>query len=162
MQRTDADVSYLFVAKNSVKYTSPVNDPLFSAHKGRTHLDVATYTNRTLYISDAPGGSLGCIQQYEFCIASSKGDVCTPLSGLPLTLTASDFPSANPSPVQLATLQLLITNSYLMSITDNQSFNASARLNSGGTVYSQVPNDQWVTEVVQWEQHVWAGLQIST
>ena len=28
-------------------------------------------------------------------------------------------------------------------------------------MYDQMPKDQWVTEIVQWEQFVWAALQIS-
>jgi hypothetical protein len=62
MQREDADVSLRLTIKGSMNYATPVNDPLFAAHRPWNPI-VQTGINRTSYLSDSPASAIGCAQQ---------------------------------------------------------------------------------------------------
>ena len=66
IERKDADVVVITIALDSIMYTEPVNDPLFSAHKT---LKSPEARGRTMYVSDNPVGVIGCALR-----------VCWPLS----------------------------------------------------------------------------------
>lgn len=62
LQRNDADVTLKLVARNAVRYLNPVNDPMFSAHRGRTTQNT-NGENKTTYWADFPGSVVGCARQ---------------------------------------------------------------------------------------------------
>ena len=65
MNRDDADVSFSFVMKYATRYSAPVNDPMFSAHKPLviTELGMGEPRNITMYQSDNPMTGVACAQQ---------------------------------------------------------------------------------------------------
>jgi hypothetical protein len=65
MRRDDADTALILLG-TSVKYTKPVDDPWFSAHKLYQQLDAATGENLTLYLPDSPVSLMSCTVQV-FC-----------------------------------------------------------------------------------------------
>lgn len=63
MNKTDADLSLVVIAKNNVKYIHPVDDPVFAAHKAFNHTQVSHLGSHIAYSSDWPNAVLGCSQQ---------------------------------------------------------------------------------------------------
>jgi hypothetical protein len=63
MQRSDADVGMAAVWLNDVTYETPVNDPLFSAHREWGYTPGGGVGNITEYKSDYVAGVIGCSQQ---------------------------------------------------------------------------------------------------
>jgi hypothetical protein len=63
MQRKDADVALMAIWLNVLKYETPVNDPLFSAHKESPYIPGGGWPNQTLYMSDNVAGVIGCTEQ---------------------------------------------------------------------------------------------------
>ena len=63
LARDDADLVFKQVIKNRVAYDSPVNDPVFSAHKLFTTFDVTSGGNVSFYFPDFPVSVIGCTQQ---------------------------------------------------------------------------------------------------
>ncbi|KAF2105559.1 hypothetical protein BDV96DRAFT_509152 [Lophiotrema nucula] len=139
LKRNDSDTVLKLIAKNKVVYSSPVDDPLFSAHIPWTDQD----TNETSYFPDFPVAVVGCAEQVSY---------------LPASLTTEDLPGAND--VQLATLRLLLASSYYFDMGYAENLRASALVGTGGYVDS-LPNDQWVKEVAGWESTTWAMLQVA-
>lgn len=89
MEQETADITVIMLAKNSVHYDEPVDDPLFSTH---TALDYYTLwgSEEAGYLSDFPVSMFGCTQQYQFCFArKGQSDYCTDLTGLPGKLSPS-------------------------------------------------------------------------
>lgn len=158
MEQDNADVTVIMLAKNSVYYGEPVNDPLFSAHAPMDYYTIWGSEQKG-YLSDFPVSMIGCTQQYQFCFAhKGQSDYCTDLSGLPGRILVEDYPGA--SDVQLAALQLLVTSSLLFDISDAAQDVLQAKEMAGGTGYiPSLPEDQWEKEIKGWEAFVWAALQ---
>lgn len=157
MVRTDADVELIMVSKNSVEFISPVEDLMFTAHKNFSRMEAATYTNVTIYLADNPITGVSCAQQYQFCIASKSGDICSSLDGLPANTTALNLTSA--SDIQFAALELLLEANAQSHIGSNRAVRLSSKLEPRGILNTPVPDDQWITEIQGWESFVWASLQ---
>jgi hypothetical protein len=85
---------------------------------------------------------------------------CTSLQGAKLNISAVDFPSA--SSIQLAILRLLQVSTYIVDTSSviNLGIKANDMLRATGIAQS-LPDDQWLQELVAWESHVWAGLQMA-
>ncbi|KAF1915506.1 hypothetical protein BDU57DRAFT_452145, partial [Ampelomyces quisqualis] len=140
MQRDDADVSLAAVWLNDVNYETPVDDPLFSAHRPWIYTPGGGYPNQTLYKSDHGAGVVGCAQQVR-SFATSQ-----PVSLLKL--------------LQYRLLQLLRSISRLANIHDGaESGNILAKTNLFESTSTGLPNDQWKKEVIAWEARVWANYQ---
>jgi hypothetical protein len=157
MDRTDSDVELIMVSKNSVEFTSPVEDLMFTAHKNYTRMEAGSYTNVTIYLADNPITGVACAQQYQFCVASKSGDICSSLDGLPANTTALNFTSA--SDIQVAAIQILIDANEQSHIGSNRAARLTSKVESRGVLDAPVPDDQWVTEIQGWESFVWASLQ---
>jgi hypothetical protein len=73
LRRNDTDVVLKFLA-SAVHYTSPVDDPWFSAHRETIDYDAATGKNMTHYTADDPFTAMGCSVQVcqEMSFAVSK------------------------------------------------------------------------------------------
>jgi hypothetical protein len=79
LNRTDSNLSIFFLSLNQVMFPSPVNDPLFAAHRPSKH----RRDNSTLYMADNPMNFIACTDQFEICDgakfnSSGKPTVCTP------------------------------------------------------------------------------------
>ncbi|KAL9613334.1 MAG: hypothetical protein Q9167_002095 [Letrouitia subvulpina] len=69
--RDDADLSLFILAANSITYSQPVDDPLFSAHLPLEHGG---------YIADFNLTSMICSDQYRYC--NPENNLCAPYGGL--------------------------------------------------------------------------------
>jgi hypothetical protein len=78
LNRTDADVTLMFVMSNSIYYDVPNTDPIFSATLVEDTLVVTSDQNVTIYTSNSWVTVLGCVEQYQFCNPLTGN--CTPLS----------------------------------------------------------------------------------
>jgi hypothetical protein len=85
--------------------------------------------------------------------------VCAAPQGLTVNASTSEFPGA--SGIQLATLQLVQISAMKTGTIDaiTSGTKASNILRMTGVVPS-LPDDQWLQELIAWESHVWAGLQM--
>jgi hypothetical protein len=59
LRREDADIALIFLG-TSARYTKPVDDPWFSAHKWYQMVDRDTGKITTLYTPDNPVSLMGC------------------------------------------------------------------------------------------------------
>jgi len=71
MERKDADVVVIALSLDNIMYPSPIDDPLFAAHK---LLDFRDSQNFSYYASDNPAGMIGCAMQVGF---TSSICICT-------------------------------------------------------------------------------------
>ncbi|KAF2738604.1 hypothetical protein EJ04DRAFT_549815 [Polyplosphaeria fusca] len=153
----DADLTIILIGKNSVTYTSQVNDPLFAAHRSLVY---RTYGMEGMseYSSDDLISMLGCLEQYQFCVHQSNGDpICTDLTALP----GRDIPKLAPhaTDLQKAVLSHLMTVTSMFDISSVRSLRASSALRNG--IGDGLPNDQWINEVVGWVSTTWAEFQLA-
>lgn len=57
----NADIYFHLIQKGGrVFYYTPVEDPVFAAHRQETVLDMAENVNETVYRPDAPASLIGC------------------------------------------------------------------------------------------------------
>ncbi|CAO2652324.1 Nn.00g006070.m01.CDS01 [Neocucurbitaria sp. VM-36] len=156
----NADLTLIMVTLNQVRYSAPVEDPFFSAHKPFNWI-ASTTDNMTVYFSDWPNAMMGCKQQHQLCHARKGAkDFCTDLSFLPDAANSTNFPNA--SELQIAGLQLILdaSSSYTTYGAALKGLNATSKFASNnGFVTDDFPTDQWVTEVVGWEKYIWATFQ---
>ncbi|KAF2020984.1 hypothetical protein BU24DRAFT_487495 [Aaosphaeria arxii CBS 175.79] len=159
MSRPKDDVLVALVAKNSVRYGQPVDDPLFAAHKPIVHYDLGTAENVTWYYSDVPATALGCVVQRQWCIKDGKnGDQCTELAGFPESPVIPELKNA--SDVQKSILKVSLVASILFDYTNKGGgLKASDYVDTGGRVMSH-PDNLWLRELSTWESHTWAASQI--
>ncbi|KAL5374349.1 hypothetical protein DPSP01_012021 [Paraphaeosphaeria sporulosa] len=160
MNRTDADVALAFITLNNVLYHNPVNDPLFSAHQE------VPYGNgplsQTEYKSDHLAGALGCAVQHQFCASKSSSDKsCTSLGALPADDSSLAAQFSDLTGLQQSLMKLLWAASFLNDVTNGASSDEllAYGLTMNGLV-TELPDNQWAKEVVNWENYAWAGFQI--
>lgn len=154
---------------NSMTYGSPIDDPLYSAHKP---LQIG---NDTIYLPDHPFKVVGCAQQVSSTFFDrrgpeakeipstnyatlAKGRKTSALLFSSAPVTPDDiFPDA--SPLQFAILRTFIQATWLFSTE------LSSRLDSVALMTAnQIPslrNGFWKQEVLGWEQEALASLQIA-
>jgi hypothetical protein len=174
MRRDDADVAVIFNS-NTIKYTKPVDDPWFLARQTVIWVDLTTGSNITLYMAETPRKAMGCTIQvclkktytsltmantikHQLCIKTAHGDECSKLDSLPVNVTLKDWPRA--SPVQLSALQLVVEANQNIGLTHTNTVRLAEKVRSDGVVVSQVPPDQWISEVQGMESFVWASTQV--
>jgi hypothetical protein len=63
MKSDDADLVLVMIPKNQMKYETPVNDPVFAAHKPFVYRLPSSTASTTNYLSDWPISTLGCKEQ---------------------------------------------------------------------------------------------------
>lgn len=71
MTNDSADTLLRIVNKNSVYYSQPVDDIMFSAHQAAVAWETSEATNRTWYMSDTLSTTIGCLEQV-FVIKTSE------------------------------------------------------------------------------------------
>ena len=78
LNRTDADVSLVFITANLVTYSTPVNDVVFQAN-GSIKNPIEQGNGQPMYISDFNARIIACADQREFC--NPTNGVCSGLDG---------------------------------------------------------------------------------
>ena len=158
--RTDADVTIMFLAPNTVTYTSPVYDPWFRATTVSSSPE-SNNSSYTFYESDYTVSVLACADQYQICNAAT--DKCTALTAA-LKLS-KETPTLGLSRVQ----EDLFTSIHAAIMRQSTYLSVHSRganaLRAMDTVvladFTQIglPNNQWTIEVTDWFAHSMAKLQ---
>ena len=164
LRRGDADVALVFLAAGEVAFTTPVDDPWYSAHQP---LNFATSVaniqgKQQLYMADSAASVLGCAIQYQQCIPSlPEGQRCSRLGGLWETNQTISIESDWQfnmtqwigTTFAEAEVQYLVATLQAGSLT-------SRYLNMVG-IQGPLPSDQWKKDVEQWHFATLAAAQAS-
>jgi len=164
LNTTDADLSLLFIAANSVYYSEPCGDPIFSAN---TYYSSNT-SNVFLegYYPDYWVSVLGCSEQYRIC--NPNTNQCTPSQGLMQLSRAFD---ENEGGLDINVLQNAVANRLLRVLQVSNVYYATfarlgAALQASETLSTlsqrYLPPNQWHIEVGSWFDAGLARLQQRT
>jgi hypothetical protein len=154
LNRTDADISLIILAQNSVVYIEPVDDPFFAAHVDSNGLYQGR--NATYYFADTYFHILACAEQYQYCNNNSHGadgqPLCTDLSSS--VVIERQTPTINLSDYATLTTQLFNTLLPLANIFGSIGGSGAAALRASDIIFHQVsgplPDNQWTIEVSAW------------
>ncbi|KAI9699287.1 MAG: hypothetical protein M1836_002897 [Candelina mexicana] len=157
LNRTDADITLLFLEQNSITYQAPCDDPMFSAH------DAYNISSTVFYRSDRFVNVMGCIDQHQYCNPNALGqdNACTELSSSGGAGFAISLLRAND--IQILTASRLAVE--ISSLTTYGSINGrgASALRASETVYNKdqapLPNNQWQIESSSWFATSLAKLQ---
>jgi hypothetical protein len=157
LSRTDADVSIFLLNQNSIIYSTPVDDPFFSAHRiARTQAE-----NRvdTYYSTDNLTHVLGCTDQFQF--QDPNHNVTTQLTGSLSAYHQVYNIGLNKEQAAAATrISLLSYDAILFSSVAGMS---AASLKAQDKAYNLasdgLPDNQWQIEVVGWFEMSLATIQ---
>jgi len=159
INRSDADISLLFLAPNAIRFEEPCDDPVFGAH-------ILVSNNATsYYTSDLWVSVLACAEQHRVC--NPTNGVCTKPVGvdqlLPVAVAADS--GLNFNLVQQGTIDRIayaadFTSVYYATYTRMQS---ALRAQETVTQLDQapLPANQWMIEVGSWFDDGLARLQQS-
>lgn len=156
---TDADLSLVFVAANSVWYSEPCEDAVFSAH------DPLAVGDRVVYRPDFWVVPLGCAEQYRIC--NPETDACTPYLGI--SQLRDSFYETAPEGLDFGTMQRATIFRMLYSLQVSTVYYATfTRLGSAlrasetlATLTQRyLPPNQWHIEVGSWFDAGLARLQL--
>lgn len=148
LNTTDADLSMMLVSGNSIRYSNPVNDPIFAAHGPAI---ANALINKTVYTSDAAGGVIGCSEQYRIC--NPVNNKCTPFAGASQQID-NISPDMDFNLQQLSTtlrITAWFARSDASTVTSTRS-GSSLRANEivDGLFSPGLPSNQWQIEVSAW------------
>ncbi|KAH6708862.1 hypothetical protein BKA61DRAFT_696736 [Leptodontidium sp. MPI-SDFR-AT-0119] len=163
LNRTDADVSLVILAQNSVAYIEPVDDPFFAAHVDFNGLFQSR--NATYYFADTYFHILACAEQYQYCNPNSHDTDgqphCTELSSS--VAIQRQKSTLNLSQFALLTAGLFDTLLPLANIFGSIGGSGAAALRASDIIFHQVsgplPDNQWIIEVSAWFETVLARIQ---
>jgi hypothetical protein len=146
LQVATGDVSVHFIAQNSVKYITPVNDLIFAAHQ---KFEIDEGALKYLYTPDQYVNAVGCIDQYQICNPSSD---CT-IEGTFSQLVAGVQEINLNVQQQAAVERIAIALAKVTTYTTVNSLSTAALL-AQDTVHELVstglPSNQWQIEVHGW------------
>ncbi|KAK0280294.1 hypothetical protein LTR54_001095 [Friedmanniomyces endolithicus] len=158
LNRTDADVTLLILAQNSIDYNVPCDDPWFSAHQVRND------TSQTWYVGDHYFNLLACADQHQFCnpnLDSSKG--CTSLADEATVF--NEMFKIGFSDLQIATAGRIAVPMVFSNMYYSVNGRGAAALRASETCFGNdqaaLPNTQWQIEVDAWFATALARLQQS-
>lgn len=147
--RTDADISLLWLTPNSISYNATVYDPWFLT--GDNYSLTVNGETYTFYVPAFFVNMMGCIDQHRFC--NPVRDLCTPFGSYLDIANVLDALQYNPT--QLATAERIGLN-LQMTLTFNSVNNRrAAALVASQTVSDTLqtkllPVNQWRIEVENW------------
>ncbi|KAF2750849.1 hypothetical protein M011DRAFT_483766 [Sporormia fimetaria CBS 119925] len=152
LRRDDGDTSLELVSFTNVMYTSPIDDPFFTAHTKRWKLvsqQGISATNQTIYLPDWPARGTGCLHQYQFCHKRGSTEFCSPLAGIPGTVTQDEFPGA--TELQLAVIQLLARSGHLFlgNVGSRVAHVADRMYEIQGPYLFGIPDDEWLRSLLK-------------
>ncbi|KAL8705019.1 MAG: hypothetical protein Q9201_001864 [Fulgogasparrea decipioides] len=147
LNRTDADITLMFLAPNTVTYVSPVFDPLFKATLPYNTTDFDG-KNATLYTPDHWVGVLACADQFQFR---------NPASGKSTPLTSNSFISEELEKLEYNKLQQATALSVYYTVLTGFTYYSVHRQGAnslrasdtlGGSDFFQIglPDNQWMIE----------------
>jgi hypothetical protein len=147
LNRSDADVSVIFINQNSIKYNEPVDDVVFSAHMPRAiSLGSASIP---YYTSDYFTNVIGCTDQVQICNPSTR---CSPLTDYNSVIESLDYLSL--TDIQVAVAQRFTNNMIYQNAYHSVSGRGGAALRANELVSvlqsPALPNNQWQIEVDGW------------
>lgn len=168
--RSDADVNVSFLSVNSIRFTEPVDDPLFSAHQpyyfpsGDSNRTFYEPEDKTYYTADNLANVIGCTDQHQFCNPNLPQHIgCTPLAGLYEVGKSLDNLGTNP--LQAATAALIFNllgfwqvGVFMLALRPANLL-AQRELQAQGLFSLPLPDNQWTIELQAWHSTVMAFLQ---
>ncbi|KAL9131417.1 MAG: hypothetical protein Q9217_000631 [Psora testacea] len=161
LNRSDGDVSIMFLASNSVQYEVPVHDPFFSATTLSAPIPLPGGANFSYYLADYMVTVLACTDQHQYCNPVNKK--CTSLTGA--NIVEKEVPNLDLNNIQHATeLRFRYATTFLTTYSSVRSRGANALLASetlSRDILTQVglPSNQWIIEVSNWFAVSMAKLQ---
>jgi hypothetical protein len=96
--------------------------------------------------------------QYQFCAATPAGELCTGLTGQPYGV--DEVAIMGMSEIQKAVVDLLSDGIYMFDMFDIAKLRLNQMVDYMGLVDTNIPDTQWITEILGWESDVWSALQI--
>ena len=168
LNREDADVTLAFLSANSIPFSSPVDDPWYSAHLNPFQALVnaselgdssGTAETGTIYFRDRPISVLACTEQYQLCQPTSSPR-CTPLTGFVVLEDAIGDLALNDAQQATAEVLLAGTSTKLPDLISSLGVSAlTARNSKTNDVQGFLPPNQWALEVQNWNQVILANMQ---
>lgn len=174
--RQDADIHLVFLSRNSIKYSEPVDDNWYRT--SATPSDMLTEDGphtRPIYLPLEPASPLGCAEQHQFCRATSNSRQCGPMASLRDSIAgvAQFFDSsymnfANdtaPKTTQEALFLYFANTLYSSprSVEDIVGQLGQKALHSAKTLIigdeGSLPPDQWQLDVINWVEIANAATQ---
>lgn len=164
LNRTDADLSIMFLSQNSISYAEPVDDPMFSAHIafdfGSLNLDFSYYTGN-YYVN-----VMACTDQYQIC--NPHNQACTGLMGvhqvLPYITYNNDKLSLNnmQQAISIRMMRHAFETSFHSIIVAQAENGLLAKESLVDKLSQPLPPNQWHLEVENFFNKGLAQLQIAT
>ena len=153
LQRTNADVTVLFLSASGVISTKEVNDLWYSSHNS-VGVKTGEYGSLKVYYADYEASPLGCTSQYQVCIPDAAGRrYCTDLGGI----------GSLKIPEEQEDLFVSIINRSLtevFGVVQNlgaDTLTSKYTLNRGNQ--APLPDDQWKRDVRNWIDIYLAAMQ---
>ncbi|KAF7507093.1 hypothetical protein GJ744_010906 [Endocarpon pusillum] len=147
LNRTDADVQMVFISANSMLYSVPVDDPVFSAHVvSGFSVRVSDSQQLVYYEADTFVSFIACAEQHQIC----HGDACTPLSAHSVVFSQSQgltiLQEAISQRIAFAT-----TFTGVAQVINGRSGTALRALETAQmTQQVSLPANQWQIELSSW------------
>ncbi|KAI9890825.1 MAG: hypothetical protein M1814_003609 [Vezdaea aestivalis] len=176
LNRTDADVTIMFISFNNIDFVASNDDPIFSAHvPSRSPVGIPAFK------PDKEFGVLACAEQHQYCNpnkAEGAPDRCTALTGSELVwgsnttrdislLEDTGIKALENNNIGLNDFQKVLAGYSATAQSAGMYFAVFSRgvaaISASETVYqflqSPLPNDQWLIELSKWFSVGLAGIQ---
>jgi hypothetical protein len=151
----NADVSMVFVAANNMRFTAPVDDPVFGAHY------VFETEFGTFYESDEYNVAIACAETYKICDPSTN-KCSDPVGILQLSdtaLSSLDLNGFQTALVARTGMPLMLSSVYSQVTARTGSSALRASDTAAGLEQQPLPANQWERECAAWFQTGLARLQ---
>ncbi|KAL9059473.1 MAG: hypothetical protein Q9162_001171 [Coniocarpon cinnabarinum] len=159
LNRTDADVSLVALAANSIGYLTPCDDPIFGAHDYH-HLVTDDGESNDFWDPDQILTSMACAEQFQYC--NPTNGRCTDLTGIFEAGTQSYGLSVSTAQAHalLRVGDATLYSNIFQSINGRgaSALLASSLVNNLQSYY--LPPNQWELEIAGWYTTALARLQM--
>ncbi|TGJ78401.1 hypothetical protein E0Z10_g10374 [Xylaria hypoxylon] len=160
---THGDGTIFFLSSNSVVFTEPCDDPVFSAHVPRG----VTNSSSTVYVEDNLAGVLGCLEQDEFSYAranvwinnikyqvcSATSSVCSVIGGLG-DVYLEVIEKMPLTPMQVGTVDMIAFVLNRIGTIGSVAYGNTPNLVASQSVLNGIqlplPSNQWQLEIQSW------------
>jgi hypothetical protein len=166
IRTSDADLDLIFMSARGIRFTEPVDDPWFAAHREGRRPPINPKST-PLYLQDEPVGVLGCLSQVQYCNPNLKeGERCEPLRGKnvdPSGTISKLWQDQRQRDFISAFNDVLVDN--IIQIWQFAGYVGSAALRARYDVFSSLsgplPPNQWQLEMEYWMQGLLVSVQSS-
>lgn len=155
----NADVGLIFIAPNAVRFSTPVDDPVFGAH-----YEIPLSGGGSYYEADEYNVAIGCADTYQICNPNNDNKCSDKVGSTELMSTAirqldlNTFQESIVGRMQLA----LVTTSIYSQVVTRLAAALRASDTAGGIEQISLPANQWELEVSGWFESGLARLQFLT